>query len=201
MTREPRTDHLTDAQAAWALARLRAMARTAGERAKTLEDRLQAFDAAGVLTEGGAAVTAAELRHVVADVFGLQDGVDVMGFVANRLQGRDETVVVSAEELQAEAAGALAGGSADPSFVLLAIGMLPAHEGFPALADALASGTGAVAEWGDLSVRGLLDAFQGSDPARARRICATALVHPDTPISGLDPAMIARLAGALRADA
>lgn len=200
MTHESGTEHLTDPQAVWALARLLTMARVAGLRARALEQRLQAFDAPAVLSEGGAAATAAELRRTVADVFALQDGVDVMGFVANRLRGCDETVVVSAEELQHEAASALAGGSTDPSFVLLAVGMLPTHEGFPALADALAAGTGAVAEWGDLTVRGLLGAFQGSNPARARRVCATALVHPDTRVAGLDAAMIARLVGALRAD-
>lgn len=193
------TDRLNDAEAAWECARLLMMARTAAERAARLETELQAFDAAELRTKDSAVLTAAELDRLITDVFALQDGVDVMAFAANRLRGRDHSLVVPGDDLRAEAARALAAGSADPSFVLHAAGMLTSAAGFPALADALTADARFVAEWSNVSVRDLLTAFQESDPMRARRVCLTALVHPEAPMSSLDFVAIQRLADALRA--
>lgn len=192
------TDQLNDAQAGWECARLLAMTRTAAKRAAQLEAQLQAFDAATLHAEDGAALSASELDRLITDVFALQDGVDVMGFVANGLRGREEELIVAGDELRAEAARALSAGSADRSFVMLAAAMLTTAEGFPPLADALTADACFVAEWGDISVRDLLAAFHESDPMRARRVCLTALVHPDAPLSSLDLDAMRRLADALR---
>ncbi|HZV75136.1 MAG TPA: hypothetical protein VFF79_15585 [Conexibacter sp.] len=198
MKSEHGTNRMDDSQVAWACARLLAMARTAATRSAQLDARLHAFDAAAALAAGGAALAAAELDRIVTDVFALQDGADVMGSVANRLRGRDESVVVARDELRAEAVRAFAAGSADRSFVLFAAGMLTTGEGFPALADALTANVSLMSEWGDLSVRDLLSAFHASDPTRARRVSSTALIHPDAPLASLDSDMIQRLAEALR---
>jgi hypothetical protein len=198
MNRKCGTEELDDAQVGWACARLLTMARTAATNASQLVSRLEEFDAPTVFGNRGAALRVADLGGIVADVFALQDGVDVMGSVANSLREHEDDVIVARNELRDEAAHALASASPDPSFVLLAASMLTATEGFPAMADALIADTSAVSSWGGLTARDLLGTFAESDTPRIRRICSMALIHPDAPLATLDPDLIERLAEALR---
>lgn len=192
------TNPVSDAEAGWSCARLRAMTRTVSAHSAGLEQRLSVFAPAALRTEDGAAMTASDLDAVVSDILALQDAVDIMAFLVNRLGGREATLIVTAEEIRTVAVRALAEASADLAFVTFAAGMLDAAEGFPALAEAITVDPGFAARWTETSVLDLLTAFHASDPMHARRACLTALVDPDAPMSSLDLGALQRLAAALR---
>jgi hypothetical protein len=195
---EQDTKPASDAQAGWNCARLLAIIRTVSAHGAGLEERLSAFDPTALRTEDAAAMTAADLDAVVSEIHALQDAVDIMAFLVDRLRGRKATLVVTAEELRTEATRALAQGSADLASVRFAAGMLDDAEGFPALADAIAVDPSVASQWTEITVLDLLTVFHASDPMHARRVCLTALVHPDAPMSSLDLEAMRRLADALR---
>ncbi len=197
--RRSETDQLDEGRVGWECARLLAMAHTAQARAADLAERLAAFDPATLHEEAGVLLSSSELERIADAVLTLEDGVDVMLLVATQLRGRDAALVVTGEEVSTAAARALASGSADYAFVALAASMLTPADGYPALAEALTVDHVLIAAWTDVSADDLLCAFRDSDPARARRLCREALVHPDTPVASLDPDAIERLARTLRA--
>ena len=192
-------DVLGDSEAGWECARLLTLARATAARAEHIEDQLRGFDPVTLNAENGAILSRSEFDSIVADTLALHETAEIMGFIANRLGGRQETLIVAADDVRAAAAHGLAAGTADPAFAMSAVRMLRTAEGFPAIAEAITAEANLLAQWGTITSRDLLTALADGDEAQIEDVCRTAHIDPDAPLSGLDLMSVQQFAEALRA--
>lgn len=187
-----------DGDVAWQYVHLRQLLSDASAVAAAAEQRLEGVDLDALRSGNGLALSADECNGALDAILVLRDVADAMEQIARMLRRRDEALVVAAGEIVAEAENALASGSADANYVLLAVRMLrPAH-GFPALAEAIEADPEAVQQWAELPVGELLACFHGCRPDHLERIAEAAQIDLATSWDALGLDALARIAAALR---
>lgn len=194
--REPHS--MSDGGIAWQYVHLRQLISDAAAVAAAAEQCLDGVDLDALRSGRGLALSAHECNAAMDAILVLRDVADTMEQIARSQGPRDETLVVSPQEIAAEAQRALADGSADAASVLLAVRMLRPADGFPALAVAIDSDPEAVQQWAELPVGELLSCFHGCRDEHLARIAHVADVDLETTWDELGIDALARIADALR---
>lgn len=192
---------MSDGGVAWQYVHLRQLISDAAAVAAAAEQSLEGVDLDALRDGCGLALSAHECNAAMDAILVLRDVADAMEQIARSQGPREETLVVSSQEIAAEARRALADGSADAGSVLLAVRMLRPADGFPALAVAIETDPEAVQQWSELPVGELLSCFHGCRDEHLARIAHAAGIDLDTSWDELGLDDLARIAGALRESA
>lgn len=194
--REPHS--MSDGGLAWQYVHLRQLIGDASAIAAIAEQRLDGIDLDALRAGNGLALSADECNSTLDAILVLRDVADTMEQLVRTLRPREETLVVSSQEIAVEAEHALASGSADAAYVLLAVRMLRPAQGFPALAEAIETDPEAVQQWAELPVGELLACFDGCRSEHLEQIADTAQIDLTTTWDRLGLDVLARVAEALR---
>jgi hypothetical protein len=194
--REPNS--MSDGRLAWQYMHLRQLVDDASSISAVAERRLDGIDFDALRDGDGLALSADECNGALDAILVLRDVADAMEQIAQALRPRDETLVVSAAEIAVEAEHALASGTADAAYVLLAVRMLGPAQGFPALAEAIECDPEAVQQWAELPVGELLSYFNGCRAEHLEQVADAAQIDLATTWDGLGLDVLARIAEALR---
>jgi predicted LPLAT superfamily acyltransferase len=189
---------LNDSEIAWQFVRLRRLLSDASVITAGAEQRLGTVDINALRVGSRMALTADECNDTLDAIVALHDLADVMEQIVGAMQPQHGTLVVSADEIAAQAMLTLESASSDSSLVTLAARLLPRTAGFRGLAAAIEADPDAVAGWAGLTIGELLASFTGTHEAHIERVTETAEIDPSATWDTLTHTALARLAQALR---
>ncbi|HZV72095.1 MAG TPA: hypothetical protein VFF79_00110 [Conexibacter sp.] len=182
-------------QAGWTLVQLSELVRRAEELLLDGIALVGPHAHAGMGAEATIELDEGEMRRVVS---ALLEGVEIaeqLELLTVRLP--DGAVTADYGAVRDAAAADLAGGIVDPRRLLLAVRLLDAAHGWPALAASLHAGD-VVSAWGTLTVEALLGRFRDVDPHMVAHVVAKAGLEPGARFAACPPERLAALAAELR---
>jgi hypothetical protein len=186
------------ARICWQAMLLREAAHDAQVRAGAVVKRLSAFDPDELYACGSVAIDTDALREIAGDVLALHDVVDRLRFPAEAVRPTAGGILAAdVEDIAREATLALAEGSIDIGYVLLAARAVNARGGLTALAAALAGDPTLCGSWEETTVGEVLSCFRGAEDSLVGEPCRAAGVDPAQRWDELDVSAVTRLAEAL----